>query len=178
MSITAELTKLKRGRALIRRALQCKNTGLTTQEGFTVYPPYLQGMSDELPEINTTGMDDYTTDSTSIFTTSVNLIRNYAFYNYTTLKHLVLTSTTKVTLGGKHVFDNTPIEDGTGMIHVPASLLAQYQADPYWSKYTITSAAAPTETTKYLVEHMEHYKPMTVELFNSLTLEKIQGIEF
>jgi len=173
MTISAEFTKLTNAKHRIRKAISRKETGLTTSHAFKVYPDYLDTGD---VTYDSDGLLDYSEDGTSIFTipTSTTAIRDYAFYDYTALKYLVIPSTTMIPLEGTHAFTNTLIPT-SGYIYVPSSLVSTYKAADNWSAYAarITSGTAPTETTTYLVEHEETCGGRTVSWISGLSIEEL-----
>jgi hypothetical protein len=86
-------------------------------------------------------------------------IGNSTFFRCSSLTTVIIRNVTMVTLSND-TFKNTPIEDGTGYIYVPAALVDTYKADSNWSVYanqiraiedytvdgTITGALDPTKT--------------------------------
>lgn len=170
-----EYNKLKTSKTLIRKAIQRKLTGLTTEETFSEYPPYIDIIHAPVRTVNAEGMIDYSEDGTSVFTVTTDSIRDYAFADYTALKYLVITTSTLVELQGIHAFQNTLIQSGSGRIYVPSNLLSQYKAAENWSHFAnqIVSGTAPAEVTTNLIEHEEAVRTRTVEWFNALTVEEI-----
>lgn len=65
----------------------------------------------------------------------VTSIGKNAFKGCSALNTLILRHTSVVTMGYDNVLDNTPIENGTGYIYVPAALVDSYKADSKWSLY-------------------------------------------
>jgi hypothetical protein len=62
-------------------------------------------------------------------------IANQAFYRCTALDTLILRSETMCALTGNTVFTETPIENGTGYIYVPAALIDSYREATNWSVF-------------------------------------------
>lgn len=129
MTISSELNKLKAGKTNIRQAIQQNNTALQTSENFNTYPTYIEGMT--ATSYDNTGLKDYCEDWLTTYTTSVDTIRDYAFYKNTNLHVLRLTNDSLVTLQGTHAFEGTNLQ----CIAVPSSLLASYKTATNWSKY-------------------------------------------
>ena len=63
------------------------------------------------------------------------MINNYAFQNCSTLKTIIITSTSVPSLSTKDVFTGTPIVDGTGYIYVLDELVESYKSSTNWSTY-------------------------------------------
>ena len=90
-----------------------------------------------LPEVTRIGAQAFNRcDSlTSISLPKLDRIDDYGFCNCTALTSVILSSPKIVFFYGSNLFDNTPIEAGTGYIYVPADLVDKYKANPYWSIY-------------------------------------------
>lgn len=65
----------------------------------------------------------------------VTRIHAKAFYGCTSLSELFLQSSTMCTLSNTSAFDGTQFASGVGAIHVPASLLSDYQSATNWSVF-------------------------------------------
>ena len=77
----------------------------------------------------------YCSALTSIDLPAATSIGNQAFYRCSELNALILRSSTMCTLGGTLAFTETPIENGTGYIYVPAALIEEYKLATNWSMY-------------------------------------------
>ena len=66
------------------------------------------------------------------------------FSSCTSLTSITLSNSTMCTLG-TNAFNNTPIEDGTGYIYVPANLVDTYKSATNWSTYANQIVAIPSE---------------------------------
>ena len=62
-------------------------------------------------------------------------VDDYAFYYCTALTAVILRSTTVCRLKNSDALDNTPIENGTGYIYVPDTLVNDYKKATNWSVY-------------------------------------------
>lgn len=67
-----------------------------------------------------------------VFDKSVGFIRQTIFNNCSALTALVLKGETLSGLSYTNVFQNTPIENGTGYIYVPKALIEQYKVATNW----------------------------------------------
>lgn len=170
--ITDELNKLKLAKNLLRKAIQRKETGLTTSQIFSTYPTYIENMHSGTKSIDSTGLDIYAQDGNSTITITVDKLRDFAFANYSCLRSLVIDNEKVVQLDGTHTFQNTPIEKGTGFIYVPASLVTAYKNSTNWKKYAnqIKSGSAPAPTFTNIIEH-EHVR--NVSWVESKTIEDL-----
>lgn len=66
----------------------------------------------------------------------VTIINSNVFFKCSILTALILRSNTVVALSATNSFNETPIENGTGYIYVPAALVDSYKADTNWSVFT------------------------------------------
>ena len=128
-----EFTKLSLAKKGIRKAIQRKRTGLTLEERFETYPPYIAGMHSESSTIDDSGLVKYCEDAYNDYTVpeEVTTLRDYAFYDYTNLQRLNLKGTSVVELQGTKAFDRTTLK----YITVPAGLLNQYKTANNWSQF-------------------------------------------
>ena len=67
--------------------------------------------------------------------TKVTKIEEKVFKKCEALQTLILRNDKMVTLEGEEIFNDTPIEQGTGSIYVPDALVDTYTADTNWSTY-------------------------------------------
>lgn len=78
-------------------------------------------------------------------------IGDRAFFELERLSTVILRADTKCELGGTEVFFSTdnsatcPFEKGTGVVYVPSSLLAEYEADSTWRSAIGNSVFKPLE---------------------------------
>lgn len=169
MTLLQEFTKLKNAKTKIRKSIERRNTGLTYQEIYSTYPPYIQSINHQRREVNNEGLLQYCDDYTTTFAVKTSVIRDYAFYDYTNLHNLVIDYTDGVVeLQGIHAFERTSLKK----IYVPASLVSQYKSAPNWATFKdiITSGTPATYKETNLIEHE---LARTVEFVNSLTIEDI-----
>lgn len=172
-----DFAKVARAKTLIRKAITRRGTGLTVDNLFTEYPPYIDAIHIPVRTVNSTGLVDYCEDASSNFTVTTDSIRDYAFADYTQLKNLIITTDTLVELQGTHAFENTLIESGSGRIYVPANMVDTYKAATNWSRYAdqiVANTSIPDEVTTNIIELEETVRGRTVEWFSSLTLEEIE----
>lgn len=76
----------------------------------------------------------YCENLTTIELNNVNVIKSQAFYNCG-VTSLILKGSEVCTLENKDAFYFTPIEEGSGYIYVPASLVDSYKTADNWSIY-------------------------------------------
>lgn len=166
MTIPSEISKLKYAKHLIRKAIQRKETGLTTNEIFSVYPDYIDIISEKAPD--NTGLTNYTWDYETTFTVNVNTIRDFAFYRWTNLHWLKIEYDEDIVeLQGNHAFEGTNIS----LITVPDQYVNDYKTSPYWSRYSNiiqNSSATWTGKSTNLIQHEELVR--TVDWLNSITV--------
>ncbi len=67
---------------------------------------------------------------------NVNFPKTQAFQDCTALEALIMRGSTVATLANTNNFSGSKIEDGSGYIYVPASLLSTYKAAANWSTFS------------------------------------------
>lgn len=66
---------------------------------------------------------------------SLNTITNQVFLNCTALEKLILGSSTLCELTNANAFQSSSVEDGTGYVYVPDSLVESYKTATNWVNY-------------------------------------------
>ena len=169
---TAKIAKVKTG---IRKAIQQNYGNLTIAERFEVYPDKILAMQPGTSkDVDATGCKEYCTDQNldKTLPNTITKIRDFAFFRDTSLKSLILESTTVIPIGEK-VFAGTKIESGEGFIYVPDSLVNSYKTHPTWTEWANqikpVSQHVDDTTQRNIIETMdEHY---TVEKILTMKLE-------
>lgn len=127
-----DFAKVARAKTLIRKAIQRRGTGLTVDNLFTEYPPYIDAIHIPVRTVDSTGLISYTEDYLTSFQVPANTdIRDYAFADWTNLQLVNIQGTEVAELKGTHAFDNTNLQ----YISVPANLVNAYKTAPNWSKF-------------------------------------------
>lgn len=171
MSLSEEFSKLRKSKTIIRRAIQENGAPLQTTEDLDTYSTYIDEYSNALV-IDETNEAEYCKNSITQLVLTVTKIRDYAFFNNTSLKELVLDVDSVIELK-PHAFKNTHFEKGTGIIYVPDDLYSQYM-DSSWNKYTLkkTSEFIPNPDYLYPLETLNRY--ITINQLQNFTLEQIE----
>ena len=90
---------------------------------------------------NVTSMGDWVFEGCNSLTSidlpeNITSIGSYAFNSCSNLSTVIISTNQIITLGDKWVFYNTPIENGSGYIYVPDSLVSSYRSASNWSTYS------------------------------------------
>lgn len=171
MSLSEEFSKLRKSKTIIRRAIQENGAPLQTNEDLDTYSTYIDEYSNTLV-VDETNEPEYCKNSITQLVLTVTKIRDYAFFNNTSLKELVL-DTDRVIELKPNVFKNTHFEKRTGIIYVPDSLYADYVAST-WNKYTLKRISEFVANPDYLypLESLDRF--VTVSGLQNFTLQQIE----
>ena len=155
--IGTELEKLGNAKTLIRKSIQRKGTGLTTEEIFPAYYTYIEAMTD-IKSPDEDGLKDYAEDRCYSLEIHVKKIRPYAFRGYTCLQELYLNSSSVVILENINAFYNH-----VPTILVPSNLMSQYLVAENWNKIAdkIKPYNSRTVDEMYLNQHIDCVQPLS-----------------
>lgn len=172
MTLADEFAKLKKNKTIIRRAIQENGASLSTTDNLEDYSTHIDNYSPIVVYDETT-QDEYCRNSITQLVLNITTIRDYAFYNNTSLKELVLNVDKLIELK-PHVFKHTHFENGDGIIYVPDSLYNTYMADTNWSKFTLKKVSEFVTNSEYLhpLESLDRY--LTVGDVGNFTLAEIE----
>lgn len=149
--ISTELENLGKAKTLIRKSLQRKGTGLTSETVYPTYYTYIQSMTDTKSP-DESGFKDYAEDRCYSLEIKASKIRPFAFRGYTCIQELYLNSSTVVTLENLNAFyGHVPT------ILVPSNLVSQYKTATNWNKIAdkIKAYTSRTIDNMYLNQHID-----------------------
>ena len=172
MSISDEFNKFTVAKREVRKSIQQNHSPMKTEDYFEQYSPAIDEFTTEF-KIDYTDTENYVVNSEKqyILPDTITKLRDFAFYNDTSLVDLVITSPKIVTLG-ENVFKNTKIESKEGTIYVPDELLDQYK-QTNWGEFNL-KARSTLNTNKdklYPIETISGH--LTVGDISSLSINQI-----
>lgn len=172
MTLQDEFSKLGKSKSIIRRAIQENGGNITPISNLSVYSTAIDDFSDVV-SVDETNEDEYCRNSITQLVLTVTKIRDYAFYENTSLKELVL-NVTEVIPFGRNAFKGTHFETD-GIIYVPDNLFYAYTHDENWYRFNIRKASEFVADPKHLhpLESLDRY--MKLKDLQNFTLNEIQA---
>ena len=172
MSISEEFDKFTIAKRIVRKSIQQNHSPLKTEDYFEEYSPAIDEFGMEIT-VDYADAENYVVNSEKqyILPDTITDLRDFAFYNDTSLVDLVITSPEVVTLG-ENVFKNTKIESKEGTIYVPDELLDQYK-ETNWGEFNLKarSELVTNEDKRYPLETLSGH--LTVGNLSSLSLNQL-----